>query len=69
MVVMKFGGTSVADASAVSRLVGFVKRQMDSQAEETLPPVIVISALAGVTRQLMEVSRLFGEGSRLTGRI
>src|SRR5436309_1518712 len=53
-VVMKFGGTSVADADAIDRLIGIVRRQMDVAA----PPVVVVSALSGVTDSLIHVASL-----------
>jgi len=40
---MKFGGTSVEDAAAISRLVEIVGRRVDKK------PLIVVSALSGVT--------------------
>lgn len=48
VVVMKFGGTSVEDTSAIERLIGIVKSRLGAQ------PVIVVSALARVTDQLLE---------------
>jgi aspartate kinase len=57
---MKFGGTSVGDAAAVDRLIGIVRRQIDKSG--TRPPVVVVSALAGVTDRLIEVTRRAGEG-------
>ena len=51
MIVAKFGGTSVADAAAVSRLIEIVRaRQADH-------PVIVVSALAKVTDTLLAVAQ------------
>jgi aspartate kinase len=51
MIVVKFGGTSVADAAAVSRLIEIVRaRQADH-------PVIVVSALAKVTDTLLAVAQ------------
>jgi aspartate kinase len=47
MIVAKFGGTSVADAAAVSRLIDIVRAR---QAER---PVLVVSALAKVTDSLL----------------
>jgi aspartate kinase len=50
MIVAKFGGTSVADAAAVSRLIEIVRaRQADH-------PVIVVSALAKVTDTLLALA-------------
>jgi aspartate kinase len=48
-VVMKFGGTSVEDAAAIRRLCQLVQRP------SSLRPVVVVSALAKVTDQLMNV--------------
>ena len=48
-VVMKFGGTSVADAAAIRRLVEHVAAERRRGAL----PVVVVSALAGVTNDLL----------------
>jgi len=48
VVVMKFGGTSVEDAAAIRRLIAIVQSRLGSQ------PVVVVSALARVTDQLLE---------------
>ena len=61
-VVMKFGGTSVADADAIIRLAGLVRRQSEAQAADDKPPVVVVSALSGVTDRLIAVARLAEEG-------
>jgi aspartate kinase len=51
MIVAKFGGTSVADAAAVSRLIDIVRgRQADR-------PVLVVSALAKVTDTLLALAQ------------
>jgi aspartate kinase len=55
MIVMKFGGTSVKDVSAVRRLAEIVRAQ-------ARPPVLVVSALAKVTDGLLEVARLAERG-------
>jgi aspartate kinase len=57
---MKFGGTSVADADAIGRLVGIVRSHVDKGGAR--PPVVVVSALAGVTDKLIEVTRRAEEG-------
>ena len=54
-VVLKFGGTSVEDAAALRRVIGIVKRQKG-------PAVVVVSALAGVTDQLLEAGEQAGAG-------
>jgi aspartate kinase len=58
--VMKFGGTSVADPAAINRLIGIVR---DAQAASGAPPVVVVSALSGVTDKLVEIARLAEDGS------
>ncbi|MBP7778300.1 MAG: aspartate kinase [Acidobacteria bacterium] len=65
MVVMKFGGTSVADEAAIGRLMGIVARQraIDMAAGEVAPgPVVVVSALSGVTDRLLGVAAEAGAG-------
>ena len=59
-VVMKFGGTSVADADAVERLVGIVR---DASKANGIPPIVVVSALAGVTDALVDIARLAEDGN------
>jgi aspartate kinase len=65
MVVMKFGGTSVADQAAIGRLMGIVARQRekDVAAGDAAPgPVVVVSALSGVTDRLLGVAAEAGAG-------
>ncbi len=52
-VVMKFGGTSVADADAIGRLVSIVKGGLGSG---DAPPVVVVSATSGTTDQLLALA-------------
>lgn len=56
VVVMKFGGTSVEDAAALQRLIAIVRSRMNLQ------PVLVVSALAKVTDQLLEAGRTAASG-------
>jgi aspartate kinase len=56
VVVMKFGGTSVQDAAAIERLIGIVKSRLAAR------PVVVVSALAKVTDQLLEAGRAAASG-------
>jgi aspartate kinase len=53
MVVQKFGGTSVADPDAVSRLIEIVRTV---RARDGRGPVVVVSALSGVTDTLLLVA-------------
>ena len=46
MIVMKFGGTSVQDATAINRVAEIVLGRVDRA------PVVVVSALARVTEAL-----------------
>ena len=53
---MKFGGTSVEDAAAIRRLIGIVQNRVGTQ------PVVVVSALARVTDQLLEAGKAAARG-------
>jgi aspartate kinase len=57
---MKFGGTSVADPDAINRLIGIVRQQ---QAKTGSAPVVVVSALAGVTDKLVALAQLAEDGA------
>jgi len=59
---MKFGGTSVADPDAINRLIGIVKQQAQANAKAGAP-VVVVSALAGVTDTLVRVAQLAEDGA------
>jgi aspartate kinase len=54
MIICKFGGTSVADASAIRRLSDIARGRASER------PVIVVSALAGVTDTLLALARRAG---------
>src|SRR5580658_7150301 len=56
VVVLKFGGTSVEDAVAIRRLISIVRSRIGSQ------PVVVVSALARVTDQLLEAGTSAANG-------
>jgi aspartate kinase len=66
MIVMKFGGTSVADQPAIERLMGIVRaaRQAASQPEsqDWRGPVVVVSALGGATDKLLRAASDAGDG-------
>lgn len=49
MIVMKFGGTSVGSAAAIRRVFGIVQREAERA------PVVVVSALAGITDMLVDL--------------
>lgn len=56
MIVTKFGGTSVGDAEAIRRLLRIVGARLLEQ------PVVVVSALAGVTDQLLRLATMTAHG-------
>jgi len=57
VIVCKFGGTSVADAAAIGRLVEIVRSRTAER------PVVVVSALAGVTDDLLALAAATHAGS------
>lgn len=58
MIVMKFGGTSVEDAAAIERAAAIVRDRLPQS------PVVVVSAMARVTDQLLAMGRCAGAGDR-----
>jgi aspartate kinase len=58
MIVCKFGGTSVQDAEAMTRLAQIIKARHKKQ------PVIVASAMGKTTNQLLEVAQTAAKGKR-----
>ena len=59
-IVMKFGGTSVGDAKAIERVASIVRARLAQR------PVVVVSAMARVTDQLLQMARAAGSGDRKT---
>jgi aspartate kinase len=58
MIVMKFGGTSVQDAQAIDRAAAIVRERSSER------PVVVVSALAKITDQLLAMASAAGAGKR-----
>jgi aspartate kinase len=58
MIVMKFGGTSVQDAQAIDRVAAIVHEHLADK------PVVVVSALAKMTDQLLAMAAAAGVGNR-----
>lgn len=56
MIVMKFGGTSVGSAEQINAVLDIVRDRLDRQ------PVLVVSALSGVTNLLIDAARSAGRG-------
>ncbi|MSO30701.1 MAG: aspartate kinase [Acidobacteria bacterium] len=57
MIVRKFGGSSVADPDAIRRLIEIVRH---AHAEHTRGPIVVVSAMGGVTDGLLAVAASAG---------
>ena len=60
LVVMKFGGTSVEDPAAIGRTAGIVAGRVANGKS----PVVVVSAMAKVTDQLLRAAAIAAEGDR-----
>ncbi len=60
LVVMKFGGTSVEDAKAMLRTAAIV----GGRRERGLSPIVVVSAMAKVTDQLLAAASSAGRGDK-----
>jgi aspartate kinase len=58
MIVMKFGGTSVQDSQAIDRIAAIVRERLPES------PVVVVSALARITDQLLAMAAAAGAGDR-----
>jgi aspartate kinase len=58
MIVCKFGGTSVQDAAAITRLVDIIEARVKER------PVVVVSALARVTDRLLKLAEVVAAGDR-----
>jgi aspartate kinase len=53
--VLKFGGTSVGSGERISRVASIIKQHL--QDTPAIFPVIVVSAMSGVTDQLLRIAR------------
>lgn len=51
-IILKFGGTSVANAAAINQVVGIIRRALQKN------PVVITSALAHVTNLLLSLSEM-----------
>jgi aspartate kinase len=56
VIVVKFGGTSVADAAAITRAIEIVRGRSDRE------PIVVVSALAGTTNALLAIAEQASRG-------
>jgi aspartate kinase len=58
MIIMKFGGTSVENAAAIKNITTIVRKEIPRR------PVVVVSACAGVTNQLLKTAALASKGKK-----
>ena len=58
MIIMKFGGTSVEDAAAIKNVTEIVRKEIPRR------PVVVVSACAGATNQLLITAALASKGRK-----
>jgi len=56
VIVVKFGGTSVGDAEAISRVADIVRGRLDRR------PIVVVSAMAGTTNELLSLAEQASRG-------
>ncbi len=62
MIAMKFGGTSVGDGERIGRVADIIGSRAARK------PVVVVSAIAGVTDRLLDAARLAAEGDLRSAR-
>ena len=53
--ILKFGGTSVGSGEGISRVASIIRHHVRDG--ESMFPVIVVSAMSGVTDQLLRIAR------------
>ncbi|MAT38599.1 MAG: lysine-sensitive aspartokinase 3 [Ectothiorhodospiraceae bacterium] len=58
MIVMKFGGTSVQDAASIRNVCKIIDSRKDKR------PIVVLSACAGITNELVACAELAADGNR-----
>ncbi len=61
MIVMKFGGTSVGSGERIRNVARIAQHVQD---EKGVPPVVVVSAMSGVTDMLVRAARTAADGDR-----
>ncbi|QKJ32699.1 bifunctional aspartate kinase/homoserine dehydrogenase I [Mucilaginibacter mali] len=65
MKVLKFGGTSVGSAKSISTVIDILKTEDRSQGS----PVVVLSAMSGVTNLLVEMAENAASGKEFTAHL
>ncbi len=65
MKVLKFGGTSVQDSKSISRLTDIVAQHL----KEDQPIAVVVSAMGGITNQLLQMAKGAEEGENFNRQL
>lgn len=60
MIVVKFGGTSVGDTAAITRLTEIVRGRLDRR------PIVVVSAMGGTTNALIAIAEQAADGQLIS---
>jgi aspartokinase/homoserine dehydrogenase 1 len=63
MKVLKFGGTSVGSAQSIELLLNILKHENEAANAANDKPVVVISAMSGVTNQLLAMAEAAAKGN------
>ncbi len=58
--IIKFGGTSVGSGERIRRVANIITHKVHDTGEDF--PVVVVSAMAGVTDQLLRIAKLASNG-------
>src|SRR5436305_10562649 len=59
MQVLKFGGSSVANATNINKVINIISEEVKKE-----PTVVVVSALGGITDLLLQCGTLAGKGDQ-----
>ena len=51
MIVMKFGGTSLANAERIKNVADILKSRLEKR------PLVVVSAVSGITNKLLDLAK------------
>jgi aspartokinase/homoserine dehydrogenase 1 len=65
MKVLKFGGTSVGSVKSITTLLDIVKKEVDNGQK----PVVVLSAMSGVTNLLINMAEEAAKGNEFTAQL
>ncbi|WP_100340103.1 bifunctional aspartate kinase/homoserine dehydrogenase I [Mucilaginibacter auburnensis] len=66
MKILKFGGTSVGSVQSISTLIDILKREVATSGEK---PIVVLSAMSGVTNMLIDMAEQAAAGLDFTAAL